>query len=94
MLEGVISWTGDKHAYKGDNNEIVILRQSFEDIELAVQSSTIDGVEDLAKDKGVEDHGLQDVLIMKFVNLDSFVMEAEDCGTRKVEDENDGSLIE
>lgn len=70
-----------------DQHEPVVLEETFKDVELSVQSSVVDHVENLSKHKDVENQCLE------FGSRFVVAFEAEDVQTSIVQDETDDDLI-
>lgn len=70
-----------------DKHEPVVLEEAFKDVELSVQSSVVDHIENLGKHKDVKDQCLE------FGSSFVIVVEAEDAQTSIVQDETDDDLV-
>ena len=66
----------------------------MENVETIVESPRDDRVENLREDEYVEDQGLDNSVVFFLKRSVSFVVESENLGTKEMEDESDGCLIE
>lgn len=77
----------------GDDHEIPIGPHTLKDVQLVVQSTTVEGIEYLTEHKDIEDKGaeLQRPLIPLVITQ---IMMSKNRMPSKVEDQNGGDLVE
>ena len=82
-----------RHTKECDRDEVPVPEDTFKYIQLPIQSTTVDRVEDLCEDKSIEDQGLDNSVVFRVDCTVGGGMVAQNAETKKVENQRDDDLI-